>query len=351
MKKLTLIVPVYNTAPYLKRCFDSLNHNKVEVIIVNDGSTDESKEIIDQITKENKNFKAIHTENHGAAHARRIGLSYINTPFFGFVDSDDLINTKSYIDVCNQLESHDLKVANGRMTVFLPNSKIPLTSRYWHKSIIDFKTDKREFSNITCSLLDKIFSADLIPLFDQESKQIVYEDLEFVYYVLAKSGQMLHSNQPIYQYRMRGLSKNSTSAHGLHMKQSNGIKGLISAGDSMKEKFKKDNLYQEYADEIDSIMMKLIFQRIKGIHETKEIINKKEMIALLIELLNSYIPNWQNNPYYQEGFKGAEWNDYFFYLMSKYVIAKHRLPTSVQTERDYHTVLDDYDKKIKIKSL
>lgn len=351
MKKLTLIVPVYNTAPYLKRCFHSLNHEEIEVIIVNDGSTDHSKEVIEELCKSNKSFKAIHIENQGAAHARRLGLTYVNTKFFGFVDSDDLINTKSYMNVCYQLDSYNLKVANGRMTVFLPNSRIPLTSRKWSKNIIDFKTDKREFSNITCSLLDKIFSSDLIPLFDQESKQVVYEDLEFVYYVLAKSEQMLHSNLPIYQYRMRGLSGNSTSAHGLHMKQSNGIKGLIGAGDSMKEKFKQDDLYQEYSDELDSIMIKLIFQRIKGIHGVKEIINKKEMIALLLELLNAYIPNWQNNPYYQERFKEAEWNDYLFYLISSYIIRKYRLPKTVQTQRDYHTILNDYDRKIKIKSL
>lgn len=61
--------------------------------------------------------------------------------------------------------------------------------------------------------------------------------MEFVYYVLAKNKSMLHSNESIYEYHMRGLTGNSTSAIGLNMNYSNGISGLLSASTSMQEKF------------------------------------------------------------------------------------------------------------------
>lgn len=153
------------------------------------------------------NVKVIHTANNGAAMARLIGLNKVRTKYFSFVDSDDTVDIKNYLNLLRKMETSCQKIGNGRMSIFLPNINIPFNSRKWQKDIINFKKDKFEFSNITCSLLDKIWHIDCASCFMEESKQVVYEDMEFVYYTLAKNGSMLHSNDVIYNYRMRGLQK------------------------------------------------------------------------------------------------------------------------------------------------
>lgn len=111
MKKLlTIIVPVYNTQNYVLRCLESLNHPNINVIVVDDGSTDKSGDLIDFYCKRNNNFQAIHTKNQGPQQARVTALNLVNTPYFSFVDSDDYINTKNYFNLCKDMYYFKYKV-------------------------------------------------------------------------------------------------------------------------------------------------------------------------------------------------------------------------------------------------
>ena len=224
---------------------------------------------------------------------------------------------------------------------------IPFNSRRWQKDVIYFEKDKLEFSNTTCSLLDKIWHIDCVSCFMEESKQVVYEDMEFVYYTLAKNGGMLHSNDVLYNYRMRGLQNNSTSALGLQMTRVNGIKGLLNAATSMKNKFIRDGLYDEYKDELNSIIIKLVYQRICAIFRTSVIINKKEMASLVLSILDSYIPYWRVNKYFLEGFKGSELNDYLFYIFTSIMLKIYNINSGF--EGSYEELLASYENRLILK--
>lgn len=350
-KLLTVVIPAYNTEKYILRCLQNLDHPMIDVIIINDGSTDGTKELLDSFCDTHANFKVIHTDNHGAPAARLTGLKEVKTKYFSFVDSDDCVNLSEYISLCFSMDFHNFKIGNGRMTVYLPGGSVPFHSRKWKKENLNFKLDKREFGNISCSLLDKIWHSDLIDLFMVESKQKVYEDLEFVYYVLAKEGKMLHTNDIVYNYCMRGLANHSTSAIGLQMTKVDGIAGLLSATTSMKNKFMSAGLYSDYSDELDSITIKLVYQRIFNILKNKHISNKKEMAELVLQVLDSYIPNWRKNKYYLEGFKGSEYNDYLFYLATQILFRLHDIDSSFSgsTLFGYEELLREYEKKLILK--
>ena len=350
-KLLTMIIPVYNTEKYLERCISSCISEEVQIIAIDDGSTDNSLETLKRLKATYQDIEILNGNHQGAVHARRMGLAKVNTKYFSFVDSDDKVRIKPYLRLCKKLDANNLKVGNGRMTVYLPGIPIPFTSRKWKKDYLDFTKDKKEFSNTTCSYLDKIFHYDNIPLLDQDSKQTVYGDMEFVYYVLAKNKSMLHSNESLYEYHMRGLTGNSTSAIGLNMNYSNGISGLLSASTSMQEKFKKDGLFDSYEQELESIMIKLIYQRIHNIFFSNSIENKKEMALHMIDILNSYLPNWQENIYYQNHFQNSEYNDYLFYLSAEANLKKYHIDKNYTTHKPTEELLKDYDKKIKIKKL
>lgn len=115
--KVSIIVPVYNVENYLKQCLDSiLNQSlkEIEVIVINDGSTDRSGSICDDYSKKDNRIKVCHTKNNGLSAARNKGLELASGEYIGFVDSDDYIRKdmiKNLYDAC-KVNSADIGVCN-----------------------------------------------------------------------------------------------------------------------------------------------------------------------------------------------------------------------------------------------
>lgn len=99
MPKISIIVPVYNAKKYLESCINSLLNqtlSDIEIIIVDDGSTDGSSNICDNYKKIDSRISVIHTENRGVSTARNIGINLSKGIYTGFVDADDSVNAKMY---------------------------------------------------------------------------------------------------------------------------------------------------------------------------------------------------------------------------------------------------------------
>ena len=105
MPKVSVIVPVYNMEKYLSRCLTSLINQTIdnlEIIVVNDGSTDKSDEIIKEYKKANNNIRYVTKENGGLSSARNFGLLYATGEYIAFLDSDDLLALHC-IESCMQI--------------------------------------------------------------------------------------------------------------------------------------------------------------------------------------------------------------------------------------------------------
>jgi len=115
MEKISVIIPIYNVSPYLTRCIQSVilqTYTNIEILLVNDASTDDSDEICrDFLTK----YKNIHyfatTENMGVAHARNVGLENATGSLVSFVDADDWIDESMYAVLHGMLENYDAFMA------------------------------------------------------------------------------------------------------------------------------------------------------------------------------------------------------------------------------------------------
>ena len=114
-KKISVIVPVYNVEKYLKRCVDSIlkqKYKNLEIILVDDGATDNSPIICDSYKKIDNRVKVIHKKNGGLSSARNAGIDVAQGDYIGFVDSDDYISEDMYFHLYDRIKNDEKSIAN-----------------------------------------------------------------------------------------------------------------------------------------------------------------------------------------------------------------------------------------------
>ena len=114
---ISVIVPVYNVEKYLKKCVNSIcnqTYENLEIILIDDGSTDNSGLICDELSCKDNRIVVIHQNNGGQATARNMGLSAAKGEFIGFVDSDDWIEPKLYETMLSIIQNHDIAICGHR---------------------------------------------------------------------------------------------------------------------------------------------------------------------------------------------------------------------------------------------
>ncbi len=128
MTKVSVIVPVYNSALFLRECIESILSQSIdnfEVLLIDDGSTDKSREIVDEYARAFPNVRVFHTENRGYASACNLGLSEAKSEYVSIIDSDDIVDTYMIENLYNRAIETNADVAKSRYSEFwnLPHFK------------------------------------------------------------------------------------------------------------------------------------------------------------------------------------------------------------------------------------
>ena len=116
---ISVIIPVYNVENYLEECLNSVQHQtytNIEVILVNDGSTDNSKMICERYCQENRRFHLISQTNQGQSVARNTGVVASTGEYIAFVDSDDVIKA-NYLEELMKYMTADVDIVESKFTV------------------------------------------------------------------------------------------------------------------------------------------------------------------------------------------------------------------------------------------
>lgn len=214
---ISVIVPVYNVEKYLSRCVESLinqTYTYLEIILVDDGSQDNSGILCDQYASQDERIKVIHKENGGLSSARNKGLNIASGKFISFVDSDDWIAIDMYEYMMRLMSENkadvvqcDLLQTNGDQQIDNKDEKIRI---YEDKEICQFYMD---FSTKTgsYSVWKFLYKRKLLESIKfREGK--INEDIDFNYKVLSRCKRLVVSNQIKYFYYQDG---NSLSTGGL----------------------------------------------------------------------------------------------------------------------------------------
>lgn len=202
-KLVSVIVPIYNNERDLKRCVDSIvnqTYKKIEIILIDDGSTDNSASICDEYMKIDNRIKVIHKKNGGVSQSRNFGLKESTGKKIIFVDSDDYI-ANNYIERLMTYEKLDL-VISGYFTVSDKGKKqyMVKNSKYMDKKdILKDLTRKNEINFYSVPYL-KLFDKNIIDKNNiRFNEQIEYgEDTCFVYEYISKIENLQFINEALY---------------------------------------------------------------------------------------------------------------------------------------------------------
>lgn len=207
---ISVIVPVYNVADYLEECVISIinqTYKNLEIILVDDGSTDNSSKICDDFSKKDTRIKVIHKENGGIGKARNSGVELATGEYFAFIDSDDCIKETFIEELYKLLKETDSDIAGCRFYRNVPNT----TDYVYPKESEDYNfiTDsegimKRLYNDmgVFCVVWNKLYKKDIIkkhPFTDVKIAEDAYIMREYMF----EAKKIAWTSKALYMYRDR----------------------------------------------------------------------------------------------------------------------------------------------------
>lgn len=218
--KVSVIVAAYNIQDYIVKCLESIakqTYKNLEVIVVDDGSGDDTGKLADEFAENDNRFIVIHKENGGVSSARNRGIDIASGDFIGFVDGDDTIEIDMYEILINNAIKYDADIShcgykvieNNKETLFYGTEKVIIQDR--KKGLIDLF----EGSLIEPSLCNKIFKNNIVGDIRLDESIKINEDLYFNVLLFDKSNKSVFEDKTKYNYMKREGSATTSSSNDL----------------------------------------------------------------------------------------------------------------------------------------
>lgn len=203
--KISIIVPIYNTAKYLPTCLNSIlnqTYQNLEIILVDDGSTDNSSKIIKEYAKKDQRIKVIHQKNAGLSSARNAGLETATGDYVTFVDSDDEIDLKMIKKMMGAISSSKADVAVCSFKEIYSNGKTIYFNHHYPQKIYNTEAalramllEKGFMLSSTMKLFPKTFFKDI-----QFPVGKLHEDVDTTYKLILKASKVIFLPDAYYIY-------------------------------------------------------------------------------------------------------------------------------------------------------
>lgn len=205
MAEISVIVPVYNVQPYLRRCLDSVvnqTFSDLEILLIDDGSTDKSGEICDEYARADNRIRVIHKQNAGISAARNTGIDIAAGRFIGFIDSDDYIAPDMYEQLRNEIIKQNAGMAVCGVFDVYNDKPAPFHGEY---KLCDSEQAMKVFllgENYGCYAVDKLYKRELFN--DLRFKQgIIIEDAQLMPKIVAECERVVFTGAAKYYYMHR----------------------------------------------------------------------------------------------------------------------------------------------------
>lgn len=198
---LSIIIPIYNGEKYLQKCIESIKKNSInyEIIIINDGSKDNTKKILE--TLKNKNIKVINLKNnHGVSYARNCGIKNIKGKYFTFIDIDDYIKEKAFDKTFQIAINNDLDILG--YNYYEIKEKIIKSKYKYDNKIMNNEEFTRKILNDEISMViwDKIYKTEKFKDIRFDEKLKINEDYLYTINCIQKANKTMFVNNYLYNY-------------------------------------------------------------------------------------------------------------------------------------------------------
>ena len=282
---ITIVVPIYNVEKYLKQCLESLisqTYKNIEIILINDGSTDGSKKICEEFAKKDTRIIVINQKNSGLSAARNTGINNANGKYITFVDADDYVSNYYIEKLYNAIKKQKSQIAQCDIQKVDSNGKFikkmgyeQETIKTYKDMIIDMMNDMHWIENVVVG--NKIYEIGLFKNIKFPLNKI-HED-EFVTYKLYYLTKKISIvNESLYYYRQ---TNNSIMEKKYKIKNLDGLEAI---------KERMNFFYEENEKELHGITIKFYIEqiRVNYIKLKKYVSNSKNICMEIKKEYNKY---------------------------------------------------------------
>lgn len=236
---ISVIVPVYNVEEFLPRCMNSLlrqTYRNLEIILVDDGSTDNCSSLCDEFAKQDKRIKVIHKTNGGLSDARNAGMKVMTGEYVSFIDSDDWINIHFYEVLMDVMKKEDCDIVQCEREI-LYEEKGEFGSdiadynveTYEAKEALELLIEEKRFKQV---VWNKLYKRENIRL--EFAKGKTNEDEFWTYRIFGEADKIAYVNVPMYYYFQReGSIINSLYS----LKRLHAIEALVERYQYMQDRY------------------------------------------------------------------------------------------------------------------
>ena len=262
VKKVSVIVPAYNAGKYLKQCLDSLviqTLSDIEIIIINDGSTDNSLNIIHTyLNKHPKLMILVNSQNQGVGQARNFGIDIASGEYICFLDSDDWLYEDSIEKMYTLAKEHNTQVVMCDLQRRFGNIKKPSKNNN-PSALIDFDKQPDYLFKVNPGLGNKMISRKLIG--NLRMPNLKWEDLPFSLVLVADGERVYHLAERNYNYRMT-LSNTTTKDMFISSPR---IVEIFEVLTLLEQNFKDCDIYDKYALQLKRIYFTNVLRRVADV--------------------------------------------------------------------------------------
>lgn len=295
MIKVSVIVPVYNTEKYLKRCLDSLVNQtlkEIEIIIINDCSPDNSKQILNKYEKKYNNVKVFHNKtNKGIGYNRNFGIEKATGEYIGFIDSDDYVDMTMYEKLYNKAKKDDLElvVCNFHKMLEKENSLEEITPDFIieeQKNTVLEKTPSL-LSKVNLAPWNKLYKRSLLGSDIRFPEKLKYEDAIVVVKALARSKKIGFIKEKLNYYLVRNKSETTV--------MDKRVFDILEITKQIIAELKSHNYYENIKEEVEAWVTRNLFRYTLQQKYQKDSNLKNKFVDDVFSYLNTNFPNWKKN--------------------------------------------------------
>jgi len=292
MIKVSVVVPAYNVEKYLGKCLDSLVEQTlkdIEIIVVNDGSTDGTKNILEEYAKKYpKKIKAFNIKNSGPGGSRNFGISKASGEYIGFIDSDDYADTDMFEKLYKKASSKNFDIAVCDVTCVNGETQSVISSLY-ENDLFNKQEIKNHMLRFYPVVWNKIYKREIFKHL-KFKKDVWYEDVDFLYKLIPYLNNIGVIKEPLINYVQREGAITKTFDTRAYY--------YIENWNNLIDFYKQNNFYDEYKIEVEYCYLRYICNTFsKTLAKTGNLKMFFEGISIAKRNIKDNFPKYRHNKF------------------------------------------------------